>query len=202
MLPQRDSLRGGSPHPALRADLPRKRGRLHRASREFDPTSTTKGQSGNALPLLHVGEHGTTEAHDSSDGQRPFRRWIDKILCFAIGALLNLSVHSAVDLYQRESHDRREADGGHFRRNGDHAMWKLHIVVLPAATLIASLVASSAHAQTCAAGYTMHPRLHACVAEPICGEGAILHPRLHLCVAQPACATGTWHPRLNRCVGA
>ena len=35
----------------------------------------------------------------------------------------------------------------------------------------------------CAAGYTMHPRLHRCVAEPTCPAGSTMHPQLHLCVA-------------------
>jgi hypothetical protein len=81
-------------------------------------------------------------------------------------------------------------------------MSKSYIFSLVGAAVITSLVGFSAQAQTCAAGYTMHPKLHACVAKPTCGEGATLHPRLHLCVVQPTCATGTWHPRLNRCVGA
>jgi hypothetical protein len=72
---------------------------------------------------------------------------------------------------------------------------------LVGAAVAASLVAFSAHAQTCAAGYTLHPRLHLCVAKPTCPEGSTLNPRLQLCVAQPACGTGTWHPRLHRCVG-
>ena len=61
-----------------------------------------------------------------------------------------------------------------------------------------SLTAFSAQAaETCPAGYTMHPRLHSCVAKPTCGEGATLHPRLNLCVMAATCDPGsTWH----RCV--
>jgi hypothetical protein len=64
---------------------------------------------------------------------------------------------------------------------------------LPNVTLVAEI---------CAAGYTLHPRLHLCVAKPTCSEGSTWHPRLRLCVAQPTCSPGsTWHPRLHRCVG-
>jgi|SRR5579883_1794942 hypothetical protein len=56
-------------------------------------------------------------------------------------------------------------------------------------------------AQTCAPGYTMHPRLRRCVAQPACPEGASMHPRLHVCVTQPTCPEGsTMHPRLHVCV--
>ena len=56
-------------------------------------------------------------------------------------------------------------------------------------------------AEGCGPGYTMHPRLHLCVAEPTCPAGSTLHPRLHLCVTEPSCGPGsTWHPRLHRCV--
>lgn len=92
---------------------------------------------------------------------------------------------------------------------------------LVCAVVAVSLVAFSAHAisflpynlplpepnvtlvaETCSAGYTLHPRLHLCVAKPTCGEGSTWHPRLHLCVMQPTCGPGfTWHPRLHRCVG-
>jgi hypothetical protein len=66
----------------------------------------------------------------------------------------------------------------------------------PAATPNATLVAD-----TCPAGYTLHPRLHVCVTKPACAAGYTLHPRLHLCVAQPTCPAGsTWHPRLHLCV--
>jgi len=37
-------------------------------------------------------------------------------------------------------------------------------------------------AETCAAGYTLHPRLHLCVGKPTCGPGSAWHPRLHRCV--------------------
>ena len=40
---------------------------------------------------------------------------------------------------------------------------------LPNVTLVAEI---------CAAGYTLHPRLHLCVAKPTCGEGSTSHPRL------------------------
>jgi hypothetical protein len=92
---------------------------------------------------------------------------------------------------------------------------------LACAALAASLVAVSAKAmpfsfhasqltvpdvtlvagEECPAGYTLHPRLHQCVAEPTCPPGSTLHPRLHLCVTAPTCPSGaTWHPQLHRCV--
>jgi len=95
-----------------------------------------------------------------------------------------------------------------------------HYFTLVCAVVVASLIALSAHAipfyhsplpapnvtlvaETCATGYTLHPRLHLCVAKPTCGEGATWHPRLRLCVAQPTCSPGNiWHPRLHRCVGS
>jgi hypothetical protein len=53
----------------------------------------------------------------------------------------------------------------------------------------------------CPEGYTMHPRLHMCVAQPTCPPGSTLHPRLHMCVVQPTCPSGSaWHPKLHRCV--
>ena len=56
-------------------------------------------------------------------------------------------------------------------------------------------------ADECPTGYTLHPRLHLCVAEPTCPSGSTLHPRLHLCVTTPTCPSGsTWHPKLHRCV--
>jgi hypothetical protein len=65
-------------------------------------------------------------------------------------------------------------------------------LTVPDATLVAD---------ECAAGYTLHPRLHLCVAEPTCPAGSTLHPRLHLCVTAPSCPSGsTWHPKLHRCV--
>ena len=56
-------------------------------------------------------------------------------------------------------------------------------------------------AEECPAGYTLHPRVNLCVAEPTCPPGSTLHPRLHLCVTAPTCPSGsTWHPKLHRCV--
>ena len=95
-----------------------------------------------------------------------------------------------------------------------------HYFSMVCVVLAASLVAFGAHAipflpynsplaapnvtlaaETCPAGYTLHPRLNLCVAAPTCGEGATLHPHLHLCVAVPTCGQGsTWHPHLHRCV--
>jgi hypothetical protein len=56
-------------------------------------------------------------------------------------------------------------------------------------------------AEECPPGYTLHPRLNLCVAQPTCPPGSTLHPRLHLCVTAPTCPSGsTWHPKLHRCI--
>src|SRR5262245_26733728 len=108
---------------------------------------------------------------------------------------------SLVDLYQQRFRELAEGSGRFFSRKGEQRMSKSHLFSLVGVAVAASSVAFSAHAQTCAAGYTLHPRFHLCVAKPACAEGSTLHPRLHLCVAEPTCATGKWHPRLHRCVG-
>jgi hypothetical protein len=71
--------------------------------------------------------------------------------------------------------------------------------------MVASLVGASAQAtpaaEECPAGYTLHPRLGLCVAEPTCPAGSAMHSRLHVCVRAPTCPQGsTWHPHLHRCV--
>lgn len=56
-------------------------------------------------------------------------------------------------------------------------------------------------ADECPSGYTLHPQINLCVAEPTCPPGSTLHPRLHQCVTAPTCPSGaTWHPKLHRCV--
>jgi len=99
-------------------------------------------------------------------------------------------------------------------------MFRTSFFPLTCAVMLASLVAAGAQAEPfsshdprlgapdltlaameCPAGYTWHPRLDFCVAEPTCPPGSTLHPRLHVCVTAPTCPAGsTWHPHLHRCV--
>jgi hypothetical protein len=98
-------------------------------------------------------------------------------------------------------------------------MFKSSYFPLACAALVAPLVAGSAQAtpflshgsqltmpdvalvaDECPAGYTLHPQLDFCVAEPTCPPGSTLHPRLHQCVTAPTCPEGsTWHKNLHRC---
>ena len=76
---------------------------------------------------------------------------------------------------------------------------------LVAATMVAAMISlpvASAGAQQpaaqCPQGYTLHPQINFCVAEPTCPPGSTLHPRLHQCVRAPTCPSGsTWHPQLT-----
>jgi hypothetical protein len=55
-------------------------------------------------------------------------------------------------------------------------------------------------ADECPAGYTLHPQIDLCVAQPTCPPGSTLHPRLHQCVTPPTCPSGSsWNKNLHRC---